>query len=471
MANASPAAYARLKFPNLVAFAGPNLCIGALAVALGVYLPRYYAAHFGLSLTGVGMAFMAVRLSDTLLDPFIGVAIDRTRTRFGRYRPWLVLGTPVLMVAVFMLFVPPGAVSYVYLFGWLLCYYIGTSLITLSHASWASAIAAKYDERSRVFGVIQLLGVVGATAALILPVVMAHKNGSSGQGDVPAMGWFVIVSAAGGVLLALLFTPERVTNEPPEPTRLAEYWRMVSRPDMRRIIIADFCLALGPGWMAATYLFYFHDARGFSIKTASLLLLIYVVAGLLGAAVMSWVATRLGKHRTIMIAAVGYSLGLIGQAFLPKNHFEMAAPFMFLMGFLASSFPLLDRAMVADVGDAVRLEQGVNRVSLLYAMITTSQKVATALAIGFSFNVLGLIGYKAKEGAVNTPQAIFGMECVYLLVPIVFVMIGGLCYIGYKLDGRRHAEIRTALAEADAQTTEEPVIEGLTGVGGIAART
>ncbi|MBA3812015.1 MAG: MFS transporter [Caulobacteraceae bacterium] len=459
---------ARLPTPALLAFAMPGVCIGALAVALPVYLPHYYAGHFGLALPAIGLAFMAVRLIDTLIDPLLGVAMDRTRSRLGRYRPWLAAGAPVLMLAVYMLFNPQGGISYAYLVGWLLAYYIGASLIVLSHASWASVIASRYHERSRVFGAIQLVSIIGAAVALILPIAMARHDGSSGSGDVGAMGWFIFWAAPAGVALALARTPERIVPEQKgEKFTLKDYWEMVSRPDMRRIIIADFCLAMGPGWMAALYLFYFHDARGFTIADASKLLLIYVAAGVAGAAALSFAAIRLGKHRTLMGASTGYSLGLIALAFLPKGQFPLAALFMFVMGFLASGFPLLDRAMVADVGDAVRLEQGKHRVGLLYAMITTSQKVAGALSIGLSFVVLGWIGYQAKEGSVNSPAAIHGMELVYLIGPVFFVMLGGACFIGYKLDSRRHADIRAQLERRDAMVPEAAILEGLSGDQGV----
>jgi Na+/melibiose symporter-like transporter len=265
------------------------------------------------------------------------------------------------------------------------------------------------------------------------------------------MGWFILLTTPLGVALAVARTPERHVHDiPSERFGFADYWEMVSRPDMLRIIVADFCLALGPGWMAALYLFYFHDARGFTSGQSRVLLFIYVVAGVLGAPALSWAAMRLGKHRTLMIASTGYSLGLTALGFLPKAFFGPAAGFMFLMGFLASSFPLLDRAMVADVGDAVLLEQGKHRVSLLYAMIGSSQKIATALSIGLTFTILGWIGYQANEGATNTPAAIVGLEWVYLVGPIVFVMLGGACFIGYKLDHRRHGEIRAALDEREA---------------------
>jgi Na+/melibiose symporter-like transporter len=454
----------RLSTPRLLGFATPGFCVGALAIALGVYLPRFYAGHIGLGLAAVGAVFSAIRLGDTLLDPFIGVAMDRTRSRLGRYRLWMAIGAPVLALGVYMLFEPPGRVSSVYLLAWLLVYYIGTSLITLSHASWASVIASKYHERSRVFGAIQFVSVLGACASLILPIVMAKHDGSSSANDVGAMGWLVLIAIPTGVGLAILLTPERIVVERAgERHSLRDYLEMILRPDMLRIIIADFCLALGPGWMAALYLFYFHDARGFTIKDASIQLLIYIVAGVFGAPTLSWVATRLGKHRTLMVAAMTYSVGLVVLSFAPKGNFLIAAVLMFMLGFAASSFPLLDRAMVADVGDAVRLEKGKSRIGLLYAMITTTQKVAGALSIGFSYTALGWIGYKAKEGALNTPAAISGMEMVYIIGPIVFVMLGGACFIGYQLDSKRHAEIRTQLAILDAQKPEAPVLEGLDG--------
>jgi Na+/melibiose symporter-like transporter len=164
-----------------------------------------------------------------------------------------------------------------------------------------------------------------------------------------------------------------------------------------------------------------------------------------------------------MAASTAYSLGLVVVSVAPKGVFLPTAALMFLLGFAASSFPLLDRAMVADVGDAVRLEKGKSRVGLLYAMITTSQKVATALSIGFSFKMLDIIGYNAREGAVNTPAAIFGMQMVYIIGPVVFVMLGGACFIGYRLDARRHGEIRAQLALLDSQSPGAPVLEGLGG--------
>ena len=455
----------RLSLPRLVAFSLPGFSIGALAVALGVFLPNYYAAHLALPLAAVGAAFGLVRFGDMFLDPMIGLLMDRTRTGLGRYRVWMMAGAPLLMVAVYMLFDPPGGVSLIYLAGWLLAYYVGWSVILLSHSSWASVIAGRYHERSRVFGVIQVISTLGAALVLLVPALLARGGGTGGA--VPAMGLFVVIAIPIGVTAATLFTRETIVADThAERFGLRDYWEMASRPDMRRIIIADFCLYLGPGWMSAMYIFYFHDARGFSVPAASSLLLIYIAAGVLGAGCLSWLAQRIGKHRAMQVAAVGYSLFLGGTALIPKANYPIAAFLLFVLGFLAAGFTLLDRAMVADVADAVRLEKGRQRAGLLYAMITTTQKLAASAAILLSFTVLDAIGYRAKEGGANTPAAIHGLELVYILTPIVFVMLGAACYIGYRLDSKRHAEIRDQLEARDAELA--PIVENLSGEPAVA---
>jgi len=124
---------------------------------------------------------------------------------------------------------------------------------------------------------------------------------------------------------------------------------------------------------------------------------------------------------------------------------------------------LLGRAMCADAGDAIRLAKGKHRQSVLYAMMTMVEKIGGALAIGLTFTILQMVGYQAKDGVQNTPAAIHNLELVYLIGPITFVMLGGACYIGYKLDHKRHAEIRAELDVRDAQIEPDAVLETLGG--------
>jgi len=125
---------------------------------------------------------------------------------------------------------------------------------------------------------------------------------------------------------------------------------------------------------------------------------------------------------------------------------------------------------LADFGDELRLEQGVARVSLLYSFVGMTQKVGSSLNTTISFAVLQMVGFKAAEGAHNTPHAIFGLEMVYLFAPIIFVVIGGACFVGYRLDAQKHAEIRAALDERDAALERESLADSLTGEPALVAQ-
>jgi Na+/melibiose symporter-like transporter len=111
-------------------------------------------------------------------------------------------------------------------------------------------------------------------------------------------------------------------------------------------------------------------------------------------------------------------------------------------------------AMMADVGDEVRLHQGKERISLLYAVLTFAGKLTAGFGIGLSSILLGSFGYSAAEGARNAPEAIEALKWIFIAAPIFCVMLGGVCVWGWKLDAARHAGIRAALDARDAAENE-----------------
>jgi len=164
----------------------------------------------------------------------------------------------------------------------------------------------------------------------------------------------------------------------------------------------------------------------------------------------------------VMVATTGYAVSLVLLPFLPKGDMLVGAFQMFVAGFLAAGFTVLTRAMTADVADEVRLEQGKERSGLLYAITTLTSKISGALAIFLTFQVLERVGYNAANGAVNDEAAIRGLEYAFLIGPIFFVMVGGLCFIGYGLGEHEHGRIRRELDERDALYDEAPVLDTLT---------
>jgi glycoside/pentoside/hexuronide:cation symporter, GPH family len=438
-----------LRLTTMLPFSAPALPVAALGVAVFVYLPPYFAGHLKVSMTLIGVLWMAVRLIDIPVDLLLAVVMDRTRTPIGRYRAWMMVGAPVLMLALYKLFMAPTGFGGGYLLGWLLVMYLGTSIMVLAHSAWGATLATRYHERSRLFSVLAAVGVLGTLTVLAIPS-LHEALGLTDAGAVRAMGWAIIAALPVTVLLAAARTPERIAPEASArgPT-LRDYWAVFTKPDLLRLFLAQMALTLGPGWMSAIYLFFFMAARGFSSGQASLLLILYIAAGIPGALLTAQVSRRIGKHRTLMVATTAFSLALFSIFVVPKGNLLATAPVMLWCGSMASGFDLMIRAMLADVGDEVRLDQGKERLSLLYATNTLASKIAAALAIGVTFPLLAALGYNPAEGAVNTPAAIGHLQLAFLLGPIVFVMLGGACLIGWRLDAKRHGEIRTELEARD----------------------
>jgi Na+/melibiose symporter-like transporter len=232
---------------------------------------------------------------------------------------------------------------------------------------------------------------------------------------------------------------------------------------MLRIMCADMFCTLGPAITAPLYLFFFEQARGYTPVQANYLLLFYIVAGLFGPAFWARVARRFGKHQSIRIASVCYVAAQSALLMLPKAHVYPMMAAMFSVGFVASAFAFLVRAMVADVSDEVRLETGKDRTGLLYALVTSTNKIGGTISVGVAYAILPLFGFNPTEGALNTTEAIWGLQACYLVPPVVCVLIGGFAMWGYKLDEKRHAEVRLALSASDAITGARDALQSLTG--------
>ncbi|MHB8529658.1 MAG: MFS transporter [Caulobacteraceae bacterium] len=462
---------APLPRSTIVAFSAPGTVLAGILLVLAVYLPRFYVG-LGLKFVVVAVAIAIVRFVDIWLDPLLGLAMDRTRTPLGRYRLWLIAGAPVAMAGLFMLLLKTSRIGPGHLVLWLLVAFAGYSILNLSLAAWSSVIAADYNERSRLWGWNQGLAVLGSIGLLLLLPLLTHGKVVLGKAaSMPTIGWILIAAVPVAVLICALFTPERRLKAPSRPRfRFADYWAAVSRPNMRRIIFADLALTLGPGATAPLYVYFFHDAKGFTIPHVSYLLIFYIGAGLIGAPFWGRVARALGKHRTIQIACVAYAITQTILMALPRvwPGYRLidglpTAIGMFGVGFCASAFILLVRAMVSDVVDEVKLEQRQDLTSLLFSMVTSTQKLGVAITVTAVFPILQLAGYDGREGAVNTPSAIFALEMCYLFAPILLVFAGGTMFLGYKLDARRHGAIRAALAEREAALSVASAEETLVG--------
>ena len=120
----------------LAAYSGITIPMAAMGMPIAVYLPRFYSEGMGLSLLTVGTVFFIARIWDVVTDPIMGIMIDKFDSRWGRRKHWVALSIPLLLLAVWMVFMPdPEDVSGFYLMFWLVVLYVGYTMLAISHQS------------------------------------------------------------------------------------------------------------------------------------------------------------------------------------------------------------------------------------------------------------------------------------------------------------------------------------------------
>ena len=169
---------------------------------------RGFTARVGLSLITVGMIFTLARIWDVITDPMMGWLIDRYETRWGRRKHWIAISVPILVIAIYHVFLPdPSSVTPLYLGFWLIVLYVGYTMLAISHQSWGAELTRTYDERSRLFGWREIFVIGGMTIVLALPAI-SELTGSDDQATkVASMGIFCLVMFPLLALPTLYFVP------------------------------------------------------------------------------------------------------------------------------------------------------------------------------------------------------------------------------------------------------------------------
>ncbi len=446
----------QLKRRTLAAFAAPCLPLTGVGLPLVVYLPPYYAGTLGLDLAITGLVFSAVRWIDLPIDIGFGHGIDRTQTRIGRFRPWMIGGGLAMLIGLALVFFAEPGVSPLRAFLGLLILYTGFSAAQVAHTSWGQALSTDYHERSRIFGWWQTGNMVALISLLAVPP-LANALGprfgmeASATLGVHAMGWVLLALVVPTMLIMLLMVPDRpaaASTETPHGWR--DIWQALKRPQLRRLLLIDLLASLPPGFGGALLIFFFEAARGFSVTEARLLLLFYFAAGLIGAPLWSLLARRTSKHRTVAISLALYAVFHTGLVLGPAAGFGIAAAGMLVAGLPAVAPPFLVRAMLADVTDAETLATGRNNAGLYYAVLVGVQKLGYAIPVGFAYLVLDMIGFDAKLGAENSAGAIDGLVLLFLVPPVLAALAAALLAKGWSIDADEQQRIITALESKGA---------------------
>ena len=176
----------RVPARRRLAYALPAFGLALVGIPIYVYMPKFYAEVVGVPIAAVGFLLLLIRVFDAFSDPLIGLLSDRTRTRFGRRRPWFALGSLPLALSIGLFFAPPelapaAATTWfgVTVFALFLCW----TAVTIPYEALGPELSFDYDERTGLLALRDGMMLFGIVAAVALPALIERL---SGLGDDPA---------------------------------------------------------------------------------------------------------------------------------------------------------------------------------------------------------------------------------------------------------------------------------------------
>lgn len=429
----------------LVAYGFLGLPLAALGLPLVVYLPAFYAEMPALSTGLVGGLLFVARLLDVISDPVIGWLSDRTETRFGRRRPWIALGTPILLAAAWFLFVPGNDAGAAYLLGWSIAAYLGWTLIYLPYTTLGAELSADYDQRSRVTAFREGFFVVGTMVAIMLPAAVQRGTDDAAAG-LAAIAVFLLA----GLPLAVGWLLWRV----PEPARLPRErgdwrrgWRLLAgNGPFRRLLAAYLFNGAANGLPAALFLFFVIHVLGGDRVDGGIFLAIYFLSAVAGLPLWLRLGRHWSKHRLWCASMLWASLVFAFAPFLGEGDYLAYGLICVLAGTCLGIDQAIPASLQADVVDEDTAAGGDGRAGLYFGLWGMATKLAFALAVGVAYPVLEFSGFDAK--ADNDPAALWTLALLYGGLPVVVKLSVVAMMWRFPLDRERHAQLQREIGRA-----------------------
>ena len=448
-ATASAAPSALPGRVRLLRFAAMGMTLAAVEAPLTTYVPPLYAALFGFNLGTIGAIFLLARLWDALIDPAIGLLSDRTRSRWGRRRPWIAVGALIFAAGAAVVFVPPAGAGPVLLSGALFTLYLGYSMIATPLAAWTGELSAQYHERTRIATYAMVMTALALLLALVLPSVLALRLKGNPAVELAAMGGMVFVLLAITLPLGLGAVPEPVpAAHALPPLRVRETLGFVLRERLLlRVLASNGAVRLGQGIRTALFVFFVTSYMGRPDLAPALFLYQYLF-GIVACPIWLAIGRRIGKSRAAVLGELvqmAINLALIGVV---AGGWPLLIALTTAQGLAQGSGNLMLRSIVADVADKHRLDTGHDRVGLFFSVFSLSDKAGLALAVGLALPLVGWLGF--VPGHANSAAALFHLKLVFALGPALAHLLSAAIVRGFPIDEASHGEIRRALAARDA---------------------
>lgn len=434
-----------LKRSTLVFYGLTELPVMMSIFPVLVFIPKFYTSDLGVPLGIASTIFLAVRIVDVLTDPLCGYLCDRTNTRWGRRRPWLVAAAPVIMLAVYKLFMPPDDADAWYLAIWMLVMGLGTTMMIIPYYAWAAELSPDYDERSRITGARSMMGVVGNFLAQLIPVLALLIWGIGGSESVlTIVGITMLLIMPVCVFLTVTMVGETRDYQVSTVPFMAGVELMLKNAAFLRLILTFGLSSTALAMTTPLYLFFISFVLHAEDKAVYMLAFFYS-ANLAAVPFWVWLSERIGKHKAYIASFATIAMAHPFYLLLGEGDFWWMLPITLTTGFAAGGFAALPNSMKADVIDVDHLQSGENRAGVFFATWSFTYKLAASFGTWLALAGLGWFAFNPSPEVVNTPEQLFGLRFLFALAPSALYLGSCLIIWKYPITRERHSKVRAEL--------------------------
>lgn len=413
----------------------------------GAFLLYYYTDVLGLPPAVGGWIFAFALFWDALFDPFMGYVANRTRTRWGRYRPYLLFGAVPLAASWVLIFLPvklEGAPLILFAAAAHLVFRTVYAIVTMPFLALSAAMTSDSNERSR----LATFRMISATACGLIVSFFTLKFVSVFGGGQTGFFWTsVLYGTVATAVLLFVFANTRETEvapggaAPPAPKAL-DMVRMLRRNGAFWSVSGALLIGATGGTLFGKVLPYWfkyrlgaEDMIGIGLGSISSAMAVSIF-------VWSFALRRLSKR---VVWLMGYGCILSGYAMMWFAPPAASAffPGLVVMGFGAGAGALAFWATVPDTVEYGEWKSGVRAEGAVFGFVSLVQKASLALAAGLVGELLSAVGYRANQ--VQSAQTLEGMKLIMLALPMSLGAVA-ICFIAmYPLDQAKHGRLVRAL--------------------------
>lgn len=424
----------------------PHLTHAVVTLPMALFIPAFYADDLGLPLAGVGAAIAASRILDIFIDPLVGSWSDRMTSRWGRRKPWIALGTPLLMLSAWRVFAPAGEASLLYLFGWTSLLFLAFTLVDLPHKAWGAELSTDYVERTRVAAWREGFGAFGQVLFLAALSVMGFLGYAGNRTQLMAIAVLIVASLPPLVFLSLAKVPEFPAEVLAGERQTGwQALRLVLRNHAFLRTLATLVL-LGAAVMiqATLHKLVLTHVVGRPELFAPMILAENLVSL---AAVPVWmnISLRTGKHRAVMLAALWVGVWSLGLPWVGRGDTVLYVALIVLRGSSFASIFMLANSIAADVVDHDIVASGRQRTGLFFAVWGIAIKLAVALGVMMGTALPAAFGFEPSAGA-NGAEAQRWLLLIYGALPCFIIVLGLPLMWNFPIDQARQQELRRRIA-------------------------